>query len=54
MSTKMKADLSHWNDNEDSCRDRMDVPLLHIGDELKFRDVGGKVYIVKVIREAEE
>ena len=54
MSLKMGIDFSHWNDNEDSCKDRMGVPMFHIGDEFKFRDVDGKAYIVKVIREAEE
>lgn len=29
-------------------------PMLHIGDEIKFRDVDGKAYILKVMREAEE
>lgn len=54
MSEKIGIDFSHWNDNKDLCRDGMGVPLFHIGDEFKFRDVDGKAYIVKVIREAEE
>ena len=49
---KVEADFSHWNDNP--CRPRMDTPLLHVGDELKFTDVDGKAYILKVIREAED
>lgn len=54
MSLKMGVDFSHWNDNVDSCRDRLDGPLFHIGDEFRFMDVNGKVYILKVIREVEE
>lgn len=51
---KVEADFSHWNDNEHSCKPRMDTSLLHVGDELKFTDVDGKTYILKVIREVEE
>lgn len=29
-------------------------PLLHIGDEIRFRDANGKAYILRVMREAEE
>lgn len=29
-------------------------PMFHVGDEIKFRDVDGKAYILKVMREAEE
>jgi len=44
------VDISHR-----SCTEvQFAKPLLHIGDEIKFRDIDGKAYILKVMREAEE
>lgn len=50
-NVSLGIDFSHRSSEIEEC---LSKPLLHIGDEIKFRDIDGKAYILKVMREAEE